>query len=640
LAAEIGEFVGAALENPLDVMSEDLLRNLEIARIAFSSGDVARAEELCLSILGVDEENGAALHLRGALALHRGDAAGALIWFDRAAGVLGRDVSLLCNQGEAYRQLGRLEEARNFFEHALQEDNTRLAPHFNLAMVHRARGEPRLAEHFLRNALMLSPKMTRARFELAELYRAEGHSDEAEQEYRAGLAAHSSVPTGGHSSEMTSPLPVSHWSGRLGSLLREKGDVLAAIEVLRTAIIGDAEDASVHLELSKCLFEMCSENAARQHYGLAHSLDATLGYSASTCIAARIVRIGDWCKRSGAEFTLLSRAQWISHPELNVIPAEAQPNFRIGKPVAAEAFIAAIPRARVLPRQCAILTEDEFLFTDGVVNWPQFYPQSGECVRHSADDLRVMLELPEACTSIDDVCAVLGGAGDHYAWMFEALPRIWALEQHPRFPNSRVIVSGDLSVDRMGMLRTLGISPERVVRLLDGHHLQCEELLVPSIMTVGEWTSPVALQFLRRRFAGVRGGRDRKLFLSRNSATSGRLKNEEELLPILERWGFEVVDSMAASPLGLISALTDAVAVIASDDETLANLVVAPQGARIGVIVPEGLYRTRAFFVSSQIGHDLTYLVAQPDFTSNPLLAHCDVELPVDTLIEYLERTL
>lgn len=637
---KMGEGVSIKLECLVIVMSEEILHNLESARLAFSAGDVMRAEGLCRSILSVDEKNGAALHLMGALALHRGNVAEALVWFERAANVLGRDAALLCNQGEAYRQLGRLDEARRHLELALQQDNTSPAPHFNLAMVYRAGGSPRLAEHFFRNVLMLNPQLARAHYELAELYRAEGHAAEAELEYRAGMAALPPVPRDDFSPEITSSLPVSMWSARLGSLLREQGETLAAIEVLSVAIRNGAEDASVHLELSKCLFEMCCEDAAFQHYELARTLDSNSANSSSTCIAARVMRIGDWCRRSGAQFTLLSRAQWISFPELSVIPAAAQINFRIGRPVAAESFIATIPLARILPRQCAILTEDGCLFTDGVVNWPQFYPQSGECVLHAADDLRVMLELPEACTYIDEVCAVLGGAGDLYAWMFEALPRIWALEQQSTFRDARFIVSGDLSADRLNMLRILGISSERIVRLFDDHYLRCKELVVPSLMTVGDWISPVALQFLRRKFAGTRGGKERKIFLSRGHASNGRLKNEAELLPILEQWGYEVIDSIAVSPLDLIAVLTDAVAIIASDDETLATLVVAPQGAKVGVIIPEGVYRARAFFLSSQIGHKLTYLVAQPDFTTNALLAQCDVELPVGVLTEYLERTL
>ena len=616
-------------------MPNELKIDIYAAQAAFVAGELDRAESLCQALLSENSNHAGALHLRGALSLRCDRLLEALQWFDRALEAGSTDAALLSNCGEVYRRLGRYVDAKSYLEGALKADNSNPAPHFNLAKLYRANGEPRLAEHFLRNVLLLDSSMARAHHELAELYRSEGHTAEAETEYRAALEG---LTLGNWVLDEEKACIFSRWSTSLGSLLRERGDTRSAIMVLHEAIARDSRNGLAHFEIAKCMFELCSESKAHTHYLSASSLDGSLGGEHSgRLVLARITRLKDWCAQEGVRYTMLARGQWLSLPAMRVLPLEAQFRFRLGAPVTSEAFVATIPNAEVLPRQFAVLSEDGSLFVDGLVNWPQFYPQNGECVRHATDDLRVMLDLPKSCVEVDGACAVIGGAGDHFAWMFEALSRLWALEQHPASKHLLLVVPDDLSEERLEMLDAAGVDRSRVLRLPARHTLRAKELVLPSLLTVGDWVSPLALQFLRRIFAIRQGRRARRLFLSRRAALQTRVANESELLPILEWHGFEVIDCIATSPMELLSALVDAEAVVASDDDSLANLVVVPQHARIGVIISEGIVRTRGFFISAQLGQELTYLVAQPDFESSATHAHCDITLASGVLEQFLE---
>ena len=150
---------------------------IESAEAAFLAGDLDRVELLCRALLQRDENHSQACHLLGAVALRRGNPQEAAEWLERALKGSPINPVVLNNCGEAYRQLGRLDEAFARFEQALRIDNLSPYPHFNLGLLMRARGQAREAEHFFRSALIADPGMARAHFELAELYRVtEGES--------------------------------------------------------------------------------------------------------------------------------------------------------------------------------------------------------------------------------------------------------------------------------------------------------------------------------------------------------------------------------------------------------------------------------------------------------------------------------
>lgn len=76
---------------------------------------------------------------------------------------------------------GRLDEARNWAEKALQHDPLRSEVHYTLALIHQVQGEPQEAVNRLKKVIYLDPNFILAHFGLYHLYQKLGDSLEAER---------------------------------------------------------------------------------------------------------------------------------------------------------------------------------------------------------------------------------------------------------------------------------------------------------------------------------------------------------------------------------------------------------------------------------------------------------------------------
>ncbi len=159
----------------------------------------------------------------------------------------------------------------------------------------------------------------------------------------------------------------------------------------------------------------------------------------------------------------------------------------------------------------------------------------------------------------ESVISLVAGRQDmFYHWMYEVLPR-FALIQG---------IEGKIYIDQgqrfqRESLALLGIDPERIIDASQFQGVQAEELIVPAIPPLPtRWSC----DFLRAHIQVEREGK-RRLYLSRKDAAKRRVLNEEELLPILEREGFEVATTSSLP-------FAEQVKLFAS-----AEIVVGPHGA-------------------------------------------------------------
>ena len=602
---------------------------MHAAEAAFTSGDLDQAEVLCRDLLQDSAFLALASHLLGAIALMRKNPQQAAHWIERAIENGLANTIVLSNCGEAYRQMGRLEDAYTRFEQALKADNTNSFAHFNLGLVMRSLGHEKESEHFFRTALALKPEMARAHNELAELYRQEGHWEESEQEYKDALAL-----VRGENDEVGSGLFV-RWSIRLASLLSERGQMLRSVRLLEDVLQKD-DYATAHYEIAKAEFELCWEESAIDHYARATQLQPSLGlHIPPRILSAKLASIKESCESGSGRYALLARSHFLVLPVLRVIPSSAKESFMLGTAVAPELGCASVLHAEILPREFTVLFQERLL-VGGVINWFQHYAQRGQFVRHGADDGRVLLDLPGRIYEHDGACVLLGTANDQYSWLYESLARLWVIEQLPHLADLPLVVSSDMTDQHLAMLSFFGIPEERLLRLGNDCSIQARELHIPSLLTVGDWISPLALQFLRRRLNGGHMRAKRRIYLSREGLPDRRLTNEAGLLGLLEKNGFEAIKISEKSTLELLSIFREAEAVVGVDDEVMANLVVCPQGTRIGIIATAGAYRPRAHYICGQLAQDLTYLVGETQYESNPIRELCDVFLPENVLSTYL----
>ncbi len=190
------------------------------------------------------------------------------------------------------------------------------------------------------------------------------------------------------------------------------------------------------------------------------------------------------------------------------------------------------------------------------------------------------------------------------------------------------------------MLEAIGIDRRRLLFLPDDGTFRVADLSIPSLLKVGHWVSPVALQFVRRKFAGetVPSAKGRRIYFSRRGMADGRLANEADLAATLAAHGFEEIGIEGLAPLAIMAILRQAEAVLAVDGDILANLPAAPLGALVGAIAPNGLYNPRTYFVSALLGQRFSYLIGEPVFGSHAALERCDIVLGAETLAGFLRK--
>jgi tetratricopeptide (TPR) repeat protein len=185
------------------------------------SGRLDEAAQLCERVLATQPMHGPALGLAGVIALHRGDAVGALRRLSLAVTVEPRNPGHQLNLGEALSANGRFADAIEAYRRALKLDARNARAQSGLAFALQAQGDamgalnafsraadldrkaPDIQINFgaalqqagrndeavavLRRALSLAPNAAEAHFNLGAALAASGELDSAKQAYEAAL---------------------------------------------------------------------------------------------------------------------------------------------------------------------------------------------------------------------------------------------------------------------------------------------------------------------------------------------------------------------------------------------------------------------------------------------------------------------
>jgi tetratricopeptide (TPR) repeat protein len=162
------------------------------------------------------------------------------------------------NLGVELRQVGRLEEATQQLQAALQLQPQSVPSRLALAQVYTERQDFTAAAGILRDAVKLAPGRAECHYDLGEALRLRGELGAAEDEFRAALRIDPRYP---------------HAHRQLGLVLRQKGNYGAAAAELRQAVAQDAQDAESHYYLGSALLKLGERDMAIDELTLAARLD-------------------------------------------------------------------------------------------------------------------------------------------------------------------------------------------------------------------------------------------------------------------------------------------------------------------------------------------------------------------------------
>jgi capsular polysaccharide biosynthesis protein len=220
--------------------------------------------------------------------------------------------------------------------------------------------------------------------------------------------------------------------------------------------------------------------------------------------------------------------------------------------------------------------------------------------------------------------SIVAQFGGYFHWLTEALPRIAALRL-VGLDEVPLIVRSQLSRVHHESLELLGV--ERWIPYRDG--------LAPDVLV---WPRPVAATghpprwacvWLREQLLG--GGpppaRER-LYISRRDAASRRVGNEAEVLALLRREGFEVVQPERLTLAEQAQLFSGAAVVVAPHGAGNANVLFS-EGAILIEFFEPGYVNGCFYSLSQALGHPYWYLMGEREEAA-------DIRVPV----ERLERLL
>ncbi|MBE9169426.1 tetratricopeptide repeat protein [Pleurocapsales cyanobacterium LEGE 06147] len=295
-------------------------------------------------------------------------------------------------------------------------------------------------------------------------------------------------------------------------------------------------------------------------------------------------------------------------------------------------FVVTIPEGRVwiAPQQnswmicnaLAVITPDGYLLGDVSRYYPWYLP--GCPYQERNDHTFLSLEEIPPVEEIDGTVAVLSGLAGHvyYHWMIDIIPRIELLrrseidlEQIDWF----LINNIDQPFQRE-TLTLLGIPLTKILPSDRYSHVRAKELIVPSFPGHLDWVSPGTIQFLRQTFLPQipKNNYPERIYISRARARGRQVINENEVINVLNNWGFQTIFLEEMSLLQQAALFANAKVIVAPHGSSLTNLVFCSPETKIVELFSPHYVRTDYWILSQQLQLQHYYSVGQ-SFDCYPL---------------------
>lgn len=309
----------------------------------------------------------------------------------------------------------------------------------------------------------------------------------------------------------------------------------------------------------------------------------------------------------------------------------------------------------------AVITPDDQLLGDAP---GEFYVDPSQSQAHS---IFLQWRLPER-SSLSGRVAALATPGSHsyFHWMLNALPRFHLLQ------------AGGISLDSISCfilsqncntqfhqetLKALNIPWEKVSLASWQFHAQLNHLVIPSVLCLpaestpedtlryrkyGSFTGNIprwACEFVRTVFLPDSGAisekpNSKRLYITRKVSIR-RVLNEAEVIDLLSRYGFEVVDLAEISISEQAALMASAEAIIAVHGAGLTNLTFCTEGAKVIEIFAKNYVKLTYWGLCNLMHLDYYYFLGDAeqdvDEADDYAAREQDVIIPVQKLLDTLK---
>lgn len=212
---------------------------------------------------------------------------------------------------------------------------------------------------------------------------------------------------------------------------------------------------------------------------------------------------------------------------------------------------------------------------------------------------------------------------NYYHWHCDVLPRLHQALPHLR-AETRIILPPGLTRWQMRSLELMGLPFERCVQYVGRRPWKVEKLFyVSPVAMTGDHDEKSLRRVRDMIWQGCLGGPPakkgwRKLYLQRGHARSRSVVNEAELLPVLKKHGFEMVDCGAMIFDEQVRVLSEAAVVVGPHGAAFTNILWSPPGLKVMEIFEPFAVRRCYWSMCQALGH--THVCGVSDSVPNSQL--------------------
>lgn len=535
------------------------------------------------------------------------------------------EVQALVERAEALRARGLLDDAAVVLTSAITLDPRAYDARLTLAQVLRAQGRYSTAVEQLSRLTTDHPERSEPWWLLAKIC------------WDSGDRASAAIAAQSYAARRPKDAAAQI---RAAELLMDLGQFEKAAPLLDRARDIEPANAKLSYLRGRLLFEDGKSEFAIEAYENAVRAAPRLGEAAGgRVLEAWLANFRSWLQNSTGEYHCLAPRERLQWRAPSVIPETEANAWDVGPVEVPEIFIGKLENAEVFGREFPVLAADGCLFVEGFVTSPAVYPHKGRTVKYASTDGRVLLDLPAVPLKADGPCILLGRSNNYFHFLLESLPRIWSAEQIGAPGDARALVPHGLVATQLELLQMLGFPDSRLIALPEDGSIHCRTLYAPSLLSGTFAISGKAIEFLRdrvlRRFPRM-PDLPRRVYLSRNRMPRRHIKNEAELLAVLEGHGFSIVYPESLRLDEQVRMFAQAEAILSPDSSALSNLTFANARTKVGVFSWRGLHKPLWHCIAMQVGAHLTYLHADSIIESSPMIAHRDMRIDPSLLNQWL----
>lgn len=296
-------------------------------------------------------------------------------------------------------------------------------------------------------------------------------------------------------------------------------------------------------------------------------------------------------------------------------PPYLKPKLKVEQP---PSYLLTVNNGRIisdlLGRNIAYISADNHLIGEISFQWYQdkiLPPEQNKILKY-----RYFEEPKKFKGTVFSMLSGAAGAFNYFHWFADTYPKLY-LAQKAKILDSIdwFLVPGYNYRFQKEYLAFFDIYEDRIIRGNEIHHLIADKLVVPSATRgksqhIPEWI-PEFYQLDIMPKVDINNVSEKRIYISRNDSKKRRVLNEQELVPVLKKYGFEIHSLNKLSTEDQIKLFASANFIITPHGAGLANLVYCQRGTKVLEFFPGGYVKHTFYDLSNKCGLDYQYLICE-----------------------------